>query len=197
MFPRTSGLSSIYGPRVFMQQHYPDYKSMCRLEFGAYCKVHDDPSPSNTMTSRTTSAIALYPANNQQGGYYFMSIARGKLLSRYQWTELPIPDNIIQSVNDRGKKDRQLKEGDTVPAIFEFSIRNSDGVITLDTASESIQEAAEADAPATVVNYSPVHTDLEAPDNLPHSTSSLPPVHHKLDNPLQLLLAHLLQFHPF
>ena len=70
IFPRTNSLSSFYGPRVFMQQHFPNYKTMCRLEFGSYCEVHDDPKPSNTMTSRTTSAIALYSANNQQGGYY-------------------------------------------------------------------------------------------------------------------------------
>ena len=64
MFPSENSLSRVYGPRVFLEQHYPNYKSMCRLEFGAYCEVHNDPNPSNTMKERTTSAIALYPANN-------------------------------------------------------------------------------------------------------------------------------------
>ena len=50
MFPRTDGLSTLYGPRIFMQQHHPDYKTMCKLEFGAYCEIHNDPKPSNTMT---------------------------------------------------------------------------------------------------------------------------------------------------
>ena len=113
-----------------MQHHLPDYKSMCRLEFGAYCEVHDDPHPSNTMVPRTTSAIALYPANNQQGGYLFMNLATGKLLSRYQWTKLLIPDSVIRAVNERGKTDRKIKEGDTIPEMFEFSIRNKEVVIS-------------------------------------------------------------------
>ena len=153
MFPRVNGLSPVYGPRIFLQQHFPDYKSMCRLQFGAYCEVHDDPHPSNTMVSRTTSAIALYPANNQQGGYYFMNVNTGKLLSRYQWTELPIPDDIVVAVNARGKKDRKIKEGDNIPEMFEFSIRNMDGDITPMT--ESISEDQDA------INTTHVDTEVE------------------------------------
>ena len=130
MFPSENSLSAVFGPRVFLEQHYPNYKKMCRLEFGSYCEVHNDPHPSNTMAERTTSAIALYPSNNQQGGYYFMNVATGKLLSRYQWTELPMPDSIIKLINARGRKDRKIPDDDGVPEMFSFAVRNMEGFIS-------------------------------------------------------------------
>ena len=161
MFPSENSLSRVYGPRVFLEQHYPNYKSMCRLEFGAYCEVHNDPNPSNTMKERTTSAIALYPANNQQGGYYFMNIATGKLLSRYQWTEVPMPDSVINQINQRGRKDKQLKEDDTPPDMFSFSVRDANGLYSNLIDHEHDNSSSE-----------PVHIDLEEIDE----TNSLPEV---------------------
>jgi len=36
-----------------------NYKTVCRIPFGAYAQVHDDQNVTNTMASRTTGAISL------------------------------------------------------------------------------------------------------------------------------------------
>jgi hypothetical protein len=36
-----------------------NFKTVCRIPFGAYAQVHDDQNVTNTMASRTTGAISL------------------------------------------------------------------------------------------------------------------------------------------
>ena len=57
------------------------------------------------MHSRTTGAIALRPTRNRQGGYYFMSLSTGRCLIRNRWTELPLPQDVIDRVNTLGRRD--------------------------------------------------------------------------------------------
>ena len=59
-----------------------DYKKHCRVQVGSYCEVHNEPSPSNTMVSRTHEAIALGPTGNLQGSVKFYSLTTGKILKR-------------------------------------------------------------------------------------------------------------------
>jgi hypothetical protein len=59
--------------------------------------VHEEHDSS--MTTRTTVAIALRPACNPQGGYYFLSLSTGRRLNRNSWTELPIPQDVIDRVH--------------------------------------------------------------------------------------------------
>ena len=68
MFPRKEGVSNTISPHGLIRGRQLDYKVHCRLPFGAYCEVHDEPSPSNTSKSRTTGAIALGPNGHLQGG---------------------------------------------------------------------------------------------------------------------------------
>jgi hypothetical protein len=51
------------------------------------------------MGPRTTGALALYPMGNAQGGYYFFSLSTGHVLKRDRWTELPMPNEVIQQVH--------------------------------------------------------------------------------------------------
>jgi hypothetical protein len=51
------------------------------------------------METRTTGVIALRPTGNAQGGYVFLSLTSGRQLSRHQWTELPMPQNVIDRVH--------------------------------------------------------------------------------------------------
>ena len=46
-----------------------------QLQFGQYAHVHE--SHNNSMSSRTTGAIALRPTGNAQGGYYILSCQLG------------------------------------------------------------------------------------------------------------------------
>ena len=74
-----------------------DYATHCKIEFGAYIQTYEPHD--NAMLPRTTGAIALRPTGNAQGGHYFYSLSNGKRLHRTQWTELPIPADVIDQVH--------------------------------------------------------------------------------------------------
>jgi len=44
-------------------------------------------------------AISLQPTGNDQGGYYFMSLHSRKRINRYAWTELPMPNKVIEQMH--------------------------------------------------------------------------------------------------
>jgi len=57
-----------YSPKdLICGEQMLNYKTICRLPFGAYAQVHDDQSITNTMASRTTGAISLGSSGNVQG----------------------------------------------------------------------------------------------------------------------------------
>ena len=66
-FPVKMGVLAIYSPWELLVHWCLDYKKHCRVLLGTYCKVHDEPSPSNTMVLRTHKGIALGPTGNLQG----------------------------------------------------------------------------------------------------------------------------------
>ena len=66
-FPPKGGVSKIYSPRMIVGGTKIDFNKHCRIEFGQYAQVTEEPDPSNTMNERTTGAIALGCAGNTQG----------------------------------------------------------------------------------------------------------------------------------
>jgi hypothetical protein len=113
-FPTEAGISRTLSPRAIVTGSTIDYNRHCQLEFGAYVQTHEDHD--NTMSTRTVGGIALRPTGNDQGGYYFFSLASGRVLNRNHWTELPMPSDVIDRIhimarrNPRGVKfsDRHL-----------------------------------------------------------------------------------------
>jgi hypothetical protein len=106
-FPVRNGISSRYSPRELILRWRMDYKKHCRVLLGSYCEVHDEPSPSNTMVSRTHEAIALGPTGNLQGSVKFYSLTTGRVIKRRNFTEMPLPDAIIKKVNLIGERESQ------------------------------------------------------------------------------------------
>jgi hypothetical protein len=102
MFPPANGVSKTMSPRVIIAGGELDYAKHCRLEFGTYCQVHEEHG--NSMTTRTTGAIALRPTGNTQGGYYFFSLTTGRRLNRNRWTELPMPANVINRIHTLSRR---------------------------------------------------------------------------------------------
>jgi len=51
------------------------------------------------MEPRTSSAIALGPSRNEQGGHLFLTIDTGKRILIYHWTVLPMPNNVVDAVH--------------------------------------------------------------------------------------------------
>ena len=97
MFPARDGISDKLGPRAIITGLLPDYNKHCKIEFGAYVQTHEEHD--NSMITRTTGAIALRPSGNVQGGYYFYSLTTGRRILRSKWTELPMPQDVIDRVH--------------------------------------------------------------------------------------------------
>ena len=102
MFPPHDGVSDTLSPCALMMGFDLDYSKHYCLQFGSYMQTHKELD--NLMQSQTTCAIALCPTGNWcQGGYYFMSLTNTSCwLICSCWTELPIPQDVIDCVNTLG-----------------------------------------------------------------------------------------------
>ena len=77
---------------------YPntDYNKLI-IPFGAYAQVYL--VTSDITKQRTVGEISIR-SENEQGGYYFMSIDTDRKIHSYIWTELPINEQATQRVYD-------------------------------------------------------------------------------------------------
>jgi hypothetical protein len=107
MFPDSDGVSDSLSPlAIITGAAPPDYNTM-KLEFGTYVQIFNENTPSNTMATRTTGAIALNSVHNSKGDYYFLNLDTGKRVSRHQWTVLPMPKSVIQQVSYLALREKQ------------------------------------------------------------------------------------------
>jgi hypothetical protein len=79
-FPARDGISETLSPRALVTGQQIDYNKHCKLEFGLYVQTHE--KHDNSMDARTIGALALRPARNAQGGYFFMNLNTGKKITR-------------------------------------------------------------------------------------------------------------------
>ena len=88
-----------YSPREIILRRRLDYTHHCRAMFGSYCEVHEDHEKSrNSMKPRGVPAICLGPTGNIQGTYNFLSLVTGLVIQRRHFTELPVPQSVIDRV---------------------------------------------------------------------------------------------------
>ena len=110
-FPAKAGVSRKHSPRELVLRMKADYTKHCRVLFGSYCKVHDEPTPSNSMKPRSHAAIALGPSWNLQGTVKFFSQESGLVIRRRNFDIIiPMPDAIIEKVNEIGLKEKQGRD---------------------------------------------------------------------------------------
>ena len=132
-FPVKNGISEKYSPREFLQRRRLDARLHCRAEFGAYCEVHDEPDPSNTMQRRTHAAICLGPTGNIQGSYKFLCLSTGRKLTRRNFTVIPgVPQTIIDAVDRIAAKENRttgLSFRNRINEVFTFSNDDLDEVL--------------------------------------------------------------------
>ena len=93
----------------------------------------------NNMQSRAIPAIALKPSN-EHGGSYFMSLMTSKKLHSYQWTELPIPNKVINRVHELAEEENQPLLHNGVP-IFEWEY----DILVIDVDTKDSAESEERD----------------------------------------------------
>ena len=101
-FPAKNGLSDTLSPKAIVTGEHLNYKHY-NLPFGSYCQVHEETHPRNNMAARTLGAISLGSSGNMQGAQRFLSLKTGEVIVRYSWTEVPMPDEVIQRVNYFGR----------------------------------------------------------------------------------------------
>jgi hypothetical protein len=97
VFPNKNGISRTMSPSSIVEgKPNPDFNTK-RIVYGSYAMVYIDTD--NTMNSRSVLAIAL-EESNQNGGHYFMNLHSGKRIHSFEWTELPIDEDVISRVKD-------------------------------------------------------------------------------------------------
>ncbi len=84
-----------------------DYSKHFRVLPGTYCKVHDEPSPLNTMMPWTHKVIAMGLMVNLQGMVKLFCLNTGQILEQQLVTALPMPDRVIKHVNAIGLRKKQ------------------------------------------------------------------------------------------
>ena len=108
--PINDGLSDIYGPITLVKgTPRPDYDRLIMLSFGDYVQVKQPVNLTNSSEARTVGAIILYPSVNAQGSWYFMSMATGEKIHRYEWTEISITRDTIYAIH-RMAQERGMPE---------------------------------------------------------------------------------------
>ena len=98
IFPVTNSVSDLYSPGTIVTSRKLNYNADCRIQFGQAVELHDHPDGlqlNSVMHPRTTTAIALGGMGNAQGGYKFFSLRKGRNVTGYKWTEIPVNDLII------------------------------------------------------------------------------------------------------
>jgi hypothetical protein len=81
-FPVRTGVSATYSLWKLLVRWWLNYKKHCRVLPGTYCKVHDEPVPSNKMTTCTHEAIALGLAGNLQGSVKIYCLTMVRVLKQ-------------------------------------------------------------------------------------------------------------------
>ena len=102
-FPVKNGCSEVLSPREIVTKLKICYLKQCRVSFGTYCEVHDDPEITNNIKARTHEGISMGPTVNFQGYYKFFCLEHWKVITRIQFTKMAMPEIIIKRVNRWGK----------------------------------------------------------------------------------------------
>jgi hypothetical protein len=108
IFSTKGGVSDTLSPKTIMSGETLDFKKHISLQIGQYCQVHEEDTPRNSQVARTKGVISLGPSGNLQGGFKFMALNSGKKIVRRSWDVIPLPDVIINRVNELGKDQPRL-----------------------------------------------------------------------------------------
>ena len=119
-FPtKNSASDSLSSASIVLGRNSPDQNNKY-LPFGSYTWVQS--KTTNTMKTRRIPCIALGPCN-EWGSHSFMSLYTGKKLHAYEWTTLPIDEDVIARVEELATAESQPKIINNMP-LFEWGNGN-------------------------------------------------------------------------
>jgi hypothetical protein len=101
-FPKADGISKKFSPFYIIHGRHLTFDLHARCLFVQYVQTHEEHS--NGMEPHTTGAICLGPTGNAHGTHYFFSLTTGQRIERTRWTELPMPQDVIDRINSIGRK---------------------------------------------------------------------------------------------
>ena len=98
------GVSKVMSPEAIIKGREMNVALHCRIPFGGYAQVYArQVNTNNVMVSRTVGGISLGPTGNMQGTYKFISLETNRIIKGRKFTVLPMPDDVITTVNKLGK----------------------------------------------------------------------------------------------
>ena len=97
-----------WSPRELIFCHKLDIIKHCRVPFGAYCEVHKEPQPSNSVSMDMTCYCFGVLWKYSRVIQIFCLTTRRKITCR-SFTKLAMPDSIIDQVNQIGKQECDIK----------------------------------------------------------------------------------------
>lgn len=87
----------------------PDMKRDFRIGFGDYAQVPHKPA-GNGLEAKTVGAIAVLPMGNPTGSVKFISLLTAKVITRNQFKILPMPNNVVNFMNEWAREKDGLPE---------------------------------------------------------------------------------------
>ena len=129
-----------------------DYNKHCRIGFGEYTKIYDETK--NDMTERTVGGICLGPMNNVQGGYQFMKLSTGRVITKLKKIKIPMTQEIVDRVIEIGKQQKAI-EG----LVFNNEDDNNDEITGVSSEEEEEEEEIEYTEDFDNVNLDIRHSD--------------------------------------
>jgi len=85
-----------------------DAKVDLRVGFGEYVQA-TVPTTDSSMKTRTEGCITLLPTKNINGSVWCYKLSTGTLVRRDQLTQLPMPDVVVQHLNELADRDGQYR----------------------------------------------------------------------------------------
>ena len=109
MFPAEQGVSKDHSLLTIVTgSPFPDTRAY-PMDFRAHVELFEDNRMfQNSNRTRSTPAIALGPLPYRRPEQIFMSLVTGKRLCRNKWTELPMPNWVIDRVHYMAQCQKQI-----------------------------------------------------------------------------------------
>ena len=105
-----------------------DWKKYCKAKLCAYCEVHEEYKPTNTIyDARTRSAIFIVLTANLQGIYTFLCLKTGNRITRKKFSVVPMTASVVEQVEELATTDVQFEEGITFEDRNNISIEDANG----------------------------------------------------------------------
>jgi len=163
-FPHKDGIHPTLSPRTIVMGTTINYDKHCRVPFSTYMQVHEQHN--NSMASCTSGAIAFRPGGNAQGSYYFLNLHSGKCIICNNWTVLPMPNEVINTIHQLADSCNKYKG---------IAFTDKDGNIINDENDDNKDNIEITGVDSETYTYGPPGETHRSPDHSPDDEDTYSP----------------------